>query len=145
MIVDLEVVAMIVDLEVVAMIVDPEVVAMVAEAMNVRLDVFKSKSKTQAAAVDGVLKNVDGELRSVDGEPKTIVLCDMPEILWKMLENPDPPLHAKEMYEDRKLVEVSNVKESVPVEAEAGLIHVPQLLKVIHAYQHDVDQTVTRQ
>ena len=46
MIVDLEVVAMIVDLEVVAMIVDPEVVAMVAEAMNVRLDVFKSKSKT---------------------------------------------------------------------------------------------------
>ena len=39
-------VAMIVDLEVVVMIVDPEVVAMVAEAMNVRLDVFKSKSKT---------------------------------------------------------------------------------------------------
>ena len=63
----------------------------------------------------------------------------MPEILWKMLENPDPPaLHAKEIYEDRKLVEVSNVKESVPVEAEAGLTHVPQLLKVIHAYQHDV-------
>ena len=93
--------------------------------------------------MDGKVKSVDGEVKSVAME--MIVLYEMPEILWKMLENPDPPLHAKEMYEDRKLVEVSNVKESVPVEAEAGLIHVPQLLKVIHAYQHDVDQTVTRQ
>ena len=94
--------------------------------------------------MDGELKSVDGELKSVDGEPKTIVLCEMPEILWKMLEKPDPALHAKEIYEDRKLVEVSNVKESVPVEAEAGLTHVPPLLKVIHAYQHDVEQTATR-
>ena len=78
------------------------------------------------------MKSVDGKVKSVDGEVKSvamemIVLYEMPEILWKMLGNHDPALHAKEIYEDRKLVEVSNAEESVLVEAEADLIRVKQL------------------
>ena len=93
--------------------------------------------------MDGVLKRGRGAEERGRGTQDDRAMRNARNIM-EDARKPDPALHAKEIYEDRKLVEVSNVKESVPVEAEAGLTHVLQLLKLIHAYQHDVEQTATR-
>ena len=85
---------------------------------------------------------MEGDVKRVAME--MIVLYEMPGMLWQMLGKPDPALPVQEIYENRKLVEVSNKKENVPVENEAGLIHVQQLSKMSHAYHRGVEQTTTR-